>query len=412
MSRDAVSMQRKLLGDDHPDVAKSLYLLGSALFAQAKLAESEPKYRESLDILARLHADDRDEGMNARSELGLVLMWLNKLPEAEIKEREALEMARRLGTNESEYVAQVLSNLAFILTKAGKLDQAEINYRDSLAMRRKLLGDEPAALTGTLIELATLFLRERKFDEIEPVFSDILTPAHQILPQSADLLRCRGTCRARLGHWKEAAVDFSKLIEFDPKNDDAYHALAILLAQSSDLQAYRLHCAQELARFSSSTHPNTAERLAKDCLILPDSGVDLNVVRALADTAVTNGKDSGDLPWFHFCKGLAEYRLQHFSASIEWIETALTHAGAVPTRDVEACMVLAMAQHRSHQAGEAAATFARGIDIAERQLPKPDSGDLGDGWLDCIIAHTLMREAQALINPDAARLEARRSGVR
>jgi len=36
-------------------------------------------------------------------------------------------------------------------------------------------------------------------------------------------------------------------------------------------------------------------------------------------------------------------------------------------------------------------------------LPKLESGDLGDGWLDWIIAHALMREAQAMIegNPEA-----------
>jgi eukaryotic-like serine/threonine-protein kinase len=397
LSREALSMQRKLLGE-HPDVAKSLYVLANALFGQAKLAEAERRYREALAMLRELHANDRGEGINARSELGLVLMWQDKLAEAETTEREALEMARRLGSNENEYVAWVLSNLAFILTKEGKLPEAEANYRDAFAMRRKLLGNEHAVVAGSLFQLADVLLRERKFDEVEPLFNDILTPAFQTQPKSADLLRWRGNCRARMGHWKEAAADFSRLVKFDPKNQDAYHALAALLAQSGDFQGYRLHCAQELACFTGTSDPNTAERLAKDCLILPDSGVDLNVAAPWAHTAVTKGKDSDDLPWFQFCTGLAEYRQQHFAAAVDWVQKALTHAGAIPNRDVEAYMVLAMAKHRSNQADEAGATLARGVAIAERQLPKLDSGDLEDGWLDWIIAHALMREAKGLID--------------
>jgi hypothetical protein len=60
-------------------------------------------------------------------------------------------------------------------------------------------------------------------------------------------------------------------------------------------------------------------------------------------------------------------------------------------------MVLAMAQYRSKQADEAGATLAKGVEIAERRLPKLDSGDLGDSWLDWIIAHVFLCEAKALI---------------
>jgi hypothetical protein len=56
-----------------------------------------------------------------------------------------------------------------------------------------------------------------------------------------------------------------------------------------------------------------------------------------------------------------------------------------------------MAQHCSKQADEANAALAKGVEIAESNLPKLDSGDLGDGWIDWIIAHALMREAKALI---------------
>jgi hypothetical protein len=50
---------------------------------------------------------------------------------------------------------------------------------------------------------------------------------------------------------------------------------------------------------------------------------------------------------------------------------------------------------------DAGATLAKGLEIAEKNLPKLDSGDLGEGWLDWIITHALMREARALIEGQA-----------
>jgi hypothetical protein len=198
-------------------------------------------------------------------------------------------------------------------------------------------------------------------------------------------------------------ADFSRLVASEPGNHEAYHALAPLLVQTGDRQGYRLHSAQELAHFRRTSDPNTAERMAKDCLILPDSGVDLQAVNAWADTGVTAGKDSGDLPWFQLCKGLAEYRQEHFANAMDWTQKALSHEGEDLHRDLEARMVLAMAQYRSQQAGEARVSLAKGVEIAERKLPKLENGDLGNGWREWIIAQALLREAKALVQETANR---------
>jgi hypothetical protein len=131
--------------------------------------------------------------------------------------------------------------------------------------------------------------------------------------------------------------------------------------------------------------------------------VDLQAVNAWANTGVTAGKDSRDLPWFQLCKGLAGYRQEHFANSIDWTQKALSHEGEDLNRDLEARMVLAMAQYRSQQIGEARVSLAKGVEIAEKKLPKLESGDLGDGWRDWIIAQALLREAKALIEETANR---------
>ena len=65
-------------------------------------------------------------------------------------------------------------------------------------------------------------------------------------------------------------------------------------------------------------------------------------------------------------------------------------------------MVLAMAQNRLKQTDEARDTLAKAVEIIDTKLAKLESGDLGVGWTDWIIAHALMTEAKALIEGTAA----------
>jgi serine/threonine-protein kinase len=119
-------------------------------------------------------------------------------------------------------------------------------------------------------------------------------------------------------------------------------------------------------------------------------------VAALADLAVTEGRQSSYLPYFQFCKGLAEYRQARFTSAADWMEVVLTNRMGVLSLDTSATMVLAMAEYRSGHREQARASLAKGSEIEER-LPRLESGDLGDDWNNWIIAQALSREAKALI---------------
>ena len=72
-----------------------------------------------------------------------------------------------------------------------------------------------------------------------------------------------------------------------------------------------------LPQFSSRTRdPETAERIAKDCLILPSSGVNLDEVARLADIGADGPPNRPLFAWAQFSKGLSDYRLGHFSGAV------------------------------------------------------------------------------------------------
>jgi WD40 repeat protein/serine/threonine protein kinase len=223
-------------------------------------------------------------------------------------------------------------------------------------------------------------------ETLQPAFA----PAKQ-----AEALMSKGNAQARAAQWLNAIATFSSLAELQPDNYESYHSLAALLVQSGDVEIYHRQCTQLLARFSNTQDPVTAERLVKDCLILPFPG-DISVLASLADAAVRSGTNHTYFIYFQFAKGLAEYRQDHFAGAAQWMGTVLAGGGA-PTRQAEAQFVLAMAQYRLNRPDRARAALSAGVGIVEKSLPKLESGDIGQGWIDWIIARALMREAKSII---------------
>lgn len=172
----------------------------------------------------------------------------------------------------------------------------------------------------------------------------------------------------------------------------------MLLVQTGQLDAYRENCRKSVELFGGTTNLVASHRIAKDCLILPASGVNLDSISRMVDASMAEGQNVNNR-WFQCCKGLADYRQNHFTRAADWMTTVLTNGGSFLEVDTTAYMVLAMSQWRLQHIEQARAALAAGTE-AEQKLGRLDSGNLGEEWIDWIIAESLMREAKALIEGD------------
>jgi tetratricopeptide (TPR) repeat protein len=395
--REALALHHEFSKEKEPQLDEILNLLGVVLASQDKLAAAEQVLGETLALKRKLYGPTNSTVAVALINLGDVFKRQEKLPQAAAAEREALEMVTAAlaalpeTTNPGELLrlqAAAANNLSNTLEKQGLRSEAEAPRRQALEASKKLYGVGSQEAIGATRDLMNTLIRQRKLEE-----ADRLTTAAAKELEAAELsLRASGA--ALRGRWKEAAAGYARLVELEPDNHEHYHALAPLLAQTGDWEGYRKNCQNEVARFRDTQIPHVAERMAKDCLILPNSGVDLKVVTAWTDLAVTAGKDSGVLPWFQHAKGLAEYRQGRFAEAIEWAQKALSRSQA--NRDLQATAVLAMSQHRLGHTDAARLSLAKAAEL-EANSPSLERGDIGNGWLDWIIAHALFREAQALI---------------
>ena len=191
-------------------------------------------------------------------------------------------------------------------------------------------------------------LSQGKMEEAEKVISDI--PPN--IRQGSILYNALAEVYGRKGDYPSAIRNFNRSIIADPTNHYAWHYLAPLLVETGDLPGYREHCERALRQFGETSDPLVAERIAKDCLILPPPASRLPAMAKMADTAITAGPNDNAWPYYAFVKGLAEYRQGHFPAASEWLNKAAPNEG-VPTRTAQVYATLAMANTRRSQRSRA-----------------------------------------------------------
>ena len=284
-----------------------------------------------------------------------------------------------------------LETLARMSSDVGKVGEAERMYRQSMAIRRAT----GLPTTEPFDRLEALILNVDKFDDADALIKEVLPSTTIGGSNYVDLFILRADLLARRGRWKEAAADAAQVVEYRPEDHESYHMLAPLLVASGNLEGYQQLCRKIVARFGGTSNLAVADRMAKDCLILPSAGVDLKPVAAMAEFAVTNGAGASTAPFYQCCKALAEYRQGHFEGAVAWAERAAKNP--FPYSQAEAYAILAMSQYRLKQVANARTALVKGDTVVAERLPKLASQRLGYDWRDWIIVHALLDEAHGLI---------------
>ncbi len=391
-----LSIQRKLLGDENASTLETFTILAKILRREGKLSESESVWREALAIAQKLWGKDDAKSLYVLRGLGETLEDEGKWPEAEAIWRESLSFWRKRGGVEEQQSMFTLRKLGLALEAERRWPEAESVHREALSISSKKGNQDPEALVD-LERLVRVLMAQMKFGEAERLLNEVMTPAFVKQPSRLDLLKQRVNLMGRRGRWPEAAADAALLVQLEPAEHYDYHRLAGLLALTHNRSAYEQLCRKILTTFTNTANPYVDERVAQDCLLLPNSGVNLEFIDKLADSAVTIGSGEASLPYFQACKAMSNYRLEHFREAIEWAEKAEKSPTAEPEAKAKAFAVSAMANWQLEQKDAARAALAEGDKFAPKLSPEHHPKDLGESWVAWIIARISLDEATKLI---------------
>ena len=230
----------------------------------------------------------------------------------------------------------------------------------------------------------------------------LFTPEDEKQPWAGQWLRLRGEWRARQGDWTNAMMDFSKVLDQEPGDLDSFSALAPLLVQNGELEAYSRLCARFLAPSSGSNHPASSPLLAKVFLLAPGSGADdLPPAPGSPLASARAATNDDELPNRQLALGLAEYRQGRYAAAADWAATAMDGGPRNPARQAQSRALLAMCQQQLNRAGDARAWLAEGERLAAARPAGPEGGDPGPDWREWAVARALLREAAGLVRGQA-----------
>jgi tetratricopeptide (TPR) repeat protein len=175
LHRKALAIRRKLLGNEHPDVATSMDRLAIALGGQGKLEEAERIHREALAMRRKLLGNAHPDLAHTLFNLGWVLKDRRKLAESESMFREALEIRIKvLGPGHSDTDDALDALTIHSLLPQGKNEEAETLHRELLAKWKASSGDAHPGVLVALTGLTRLLLAERRYLPAEPPARELL----------------------------------------------------------------------------------------------------------------------------------------------------------------------------------------------------------------------------------------------
>ena len=161
LNREAMLVRQIALGKDHPYVANSMVNLAVTLEAKGNWQAAADLYEQAASIVRASLGPNHPRLAQILRNWGVLLANQSRTGEALPLLREALRIRRAAFKEESRDVADALTTLAFGLRAAGSLTEAEALNRKALAINIKVVGPDSEVVADNLKELGSLLCSPR-----------------------------------------------------------------------------------------------------------------------------------------------------------------------------------------------------------------------------------------------------------
>lgn len=169
---EALEVDRKILGDEHSEVARDQFNIGVVLFKCNQFAEALPFLQKANDSYTAL--SDKSGTVKTLHYMALCHHALNDHDKALAMSMKALEMHEgHKGVGHPDTLVHLM-NAADSADAAGKTDAAEKMYKQALDAIEAHPNRDNLRLTETNLELAQFYKRHGKIDQSEHYFKRAL----------------------------------------------------------------------------------------------------------------------------------------------------------------------------------------------------------------------------------------------
>ncbi len=272
----ALTINQKVLGENHPNTATSLNNIGASLDSMGLLAEARSYYEKALAIRQKVLEPEHPDTAQSLNNMGYVLRAMGQLAEARSYYVQALAINQKVWGATHPHTAASLNNMGFLLQGMGLLVEARPYYAQALAIRQKVLGTEHPDTAQSLNNMGFLLQAMGQLTEARPYYAQALTINQKVLgeehPDTAGNLNNLGTLLQGMGQLAEARPYFAQALAIRQKVLGAEHPdtagsmnnIGALLRAMGQLDEARPYYEQALAirqMVLGAEHPDTAASL-------------------------------------------------------------------------------------------------------------------------------------------------------
>ncbi len=248
--QNALTLQEETLGEDNPEVARTLNNLGIALARVRKYREAGLTYERSYQLQLKYLGTEHPDTAATMHNLGVMQRKEGLLAEALINFERALAVRKATLGDEHPDTASTHLSLANLQVKLENPDAALENLSRALAIRKKVYGATHQHVAAVYDDLAGFYLARRSGKEALQNAQLALT----IAPSAAAFDKT-GSAYILLGQWEKAQTELLKALKtrqekFGPEDPEVAGALNSL----GDLYLAQNKPAQALTYFEKALH--------------------------------------------------------------------------------------------------------------------------------------------------------------
>ena len=172
--RKALSIWEKALGSVHPNTAESLNNLAALYHAQGQYAQAEPLFQRALHIWEKALGLEHPDVAKSLNNLAGLYADQGQYAQAEPLSQRALHIYEKTLGPKHPDVARSLNNLAGLYTEQGQYAQAKPLFQRALHIREQALGPEHPGLATSFHNLAALYVDQGQYAQAEPLLQRAL----------------------------------------------------------------------------------------------------------------------------------------------------------------------------------------------------------------------------------------------
>jgi tetratricopeptide (TPR) repeat protein len=274
--QQALTIRKKALGENHPDVAESLNSLASLFRVQGQYGAAEAHYRRALDIREAAFGPEHADVATSLNGLANVLWAQGRFEEAEPNYKRALAIRERVLGPEHRDVTASLNGLANLYADLGKYPEAVQLYERALGISEKVFGPDHPRTAGILHNLADCYRNLERYAEAEESLKRALTALEKVLgkdhPQVASSLNSLANVYMNQGKYEDAEPLYERALSiieshFDPEHPDVAGQTANLgifkmkLGKYSEAEPLLLKALRVSEKGLGPNHPSVAKNL-------------------------------------------------------------------------------------------------------------------------------------------------------